>query len=174
MANKYSVQMSVFNEVDVHHLLSDLQLYSGNIMKITDVHGPFPGSGYVSGVIHTSMDSYNFMAMPVFCDEDSWTINLADPMKSIREGHRINLLFSFPKIHKDAKLAKRYRAANLIYQAYNNYSSTSESNRLPKYERMLGYDKLPSYNHVLTAILKDFRSFQQKRERKRISTYANN
>ncbi|HEV2437392.1 MAG TPA: hypothetical protein VG077_15480, partial [Verrucomicrobiae bacterium] len=64
--------------------------------------------------------------------------------------------------------------ANLIYQAYNGYSSVSEASRLPEYERELGYDTLSSYGRVLEAIIRDFRSFQQKKHEKQRLEYAQN
>ena len=172
---KKPVWMTVFTPEDVGHLLDDLQLYSGNITKITGVHGPHPQNGsLIGGVIHTSMDTFNFTANPMFCDEGSWMIQLADPTASLREGHRINTSFTFPKIHKDQGLQKRYQVANLLYTAYNGFSNVSEANRLLQYEQILGYTQLPSYSRVLRAIIKDFRSFQQKRIAARREKHSNN
>lgn len=120
------------------------------------------------------MDSFNFMAIPMLCDDDSWTIDLADPSESLRRGHRSITSFTFPKIHKHPDLRKRYQIANLIYKAYNGYSNVSEASRLPEYERMLGYDRLSSYGRVLNAIIRDFRSFQQKKQEKQRLEYAKN
>lgn len=167
--------MTAFTKRDVKRLLEDLRLYSGNIAEITDVHGPHAHSGnHIGGVIHTWMDTFNFMATPIFCDEDSWTIELANPMESLRRGHRSIVLFTFPKIHKRPDLQKRYRIANVIYKAYNGYSNVTEASRLPRYERILGYEKLPSYGRVLEAIIRDFRSYQQRKEEKRRLEYAKN
>jgi hypothetical protein len=172
---KHPARMTAFTKKNIKHLLDDLRLYSGNIAKITDVYGPHPHSnGHISGVIHTWMDTFNFMAIPMLCDEDSWTIDLADPSESLRRGHRSITSFTFPKIHKHPDLRKRYQIANLIYKAYNGYSNVSEASRLSEYERMLGYDRLSSYGRVLDAIIRDFRSFQQKKQEKQRLEYAKN
>jgi hypothetical protein len=90
--------MTAFTKKDIRHLLDDLQLYLGNIAKITDLHGPHSHSGgHIGGIIHTWMDTFNFMATPMFCDEDTWTIDLADPLESLRRGHRSIASFTFPQ-----------------------------------------------------------------------------
>jgi hypothetical protein len=166
--------MTRFTKKDIKHLLDDLRLYSGNIAKITNVHGPHSGTGYIGGVVHTWMDAFNFMASPMFCDHESWTIDLANPVESLRRGHRSITMFSFPKLHKNPELQKRYHIANIIYNAYNGYSNVTEASRLPHYERILGYEKLRSYGRVIDAIIRDFRSYQEnKREKQRIQ-YAKN
>lgn len=157
------IRMTEFTKQDVALLLEDLQLYSGNISKITDVDGPHEFGGSITGKIHTWMDQFSFMATPMFCDSDSWTIDLADPVESLRRGHRRITRLTFPKLHKDAALQKRYLIANLLYHAYNGYSNVTEASRLPDHERLLGYENFPSYSHVLEAIIRDFRSYQDTR-----------
>jgi hypothetical protein len=172
---KPSPRMKVFTKKDIKNLLADLQLYSGNIRDITDLHGPHASNGgSFGGVIHTWMDAFNFTAMPMFCGTDSWTIDLADPVESLRYGDRRMVSFTFPKLHKSSALQERYRIANLLYHAYNGYSDVTEASRLPHYERMLGYDRLRTYGHVLQAIVRDFRSYQQKKRDKERLEYAKN
>src|SRR5437868_3431950 len=111
--------MTVFTKNDIKNLLADLQLYSGNIREITDLHGPHQhNAGTFGGVIRTWMDSFSFSASPMFCDENSWTIELADPVESLRRGDRRLARLKFPKIHKDLALQERYRIANTLYHAY--------------------------------------------------------
>lgn len=175
LPKKQPVRMSTFTREDVDHLLHDLQLYSGNIAEITDLHGPHPNNGWqFGGVIHTSMDAFNFLASPMWCDEDSWTIDLADPVESLRRGHRSIAYFGFPKLHKDPALQERYRVANLLYHAYNGYPDVSEASRLSHLEQVLGYEKLRTYGRVLDAIIRDFRSFQEKKRERERSQYAKN
>lgn len=169
------MRMTAFTEQDIDYLLQDLQLYSGNIRDVSDLHGPHShNGGTFGGVIHTWMDSFNFSASPMFCDEQSWTIDLPDPIESLRCGHRMLVLFSFPKLHKDPALQHRYRIANIIYHAYDGYSNVSEASRLPEYERVLGYEHLPSYGRVLEAIVRDFRSFHEKKRDRARAQYARN
>src|SRR3954451_25087843 len=104
-AKKQSTKARPFTKKDVKHCLSDLEIYSGNIREITDVHGPHDhNGGRFGGVIHTWMDAYNFSVSPLFCDDQSWTIELADPIESLRRGHRSITFFTFPKLHKDPAL----------------------------------------------------------------------
>jgi hypothetical protein len=167
--------MSVFTDEDVKRLVDDLCLYSGNISDVTDLHGPHPHNGWqFGGVIHTSMDTFNFLATPLFCDDESWSIDLADPTQSLRQGDRSIVRFSFPKLHKDPQLQSRYRVANILYHAYNGYSNVTEASRLPHYEQMLGYENLSSFGAVLEAIIRDFRSFQEDKRDKEHAQYAKN
>ena len=155
--------MTAFTKRDIKNLLEDLKLYSGNIMKITGIHGPHTGNGGgIGGVIHTWMDSYKFSADPMFCDEETWCIHLSDPVESLRRGHRHIKFFCFPKIHKNPRQQARYEIANTLYKAYNSYSNVTEASRLAEYEKMLGYHKLASYMEVLEAIVRDFRSHKEK------------
>ena len=156
--------MEAFSKKDIRNLLSDLQLYSGNIKEVTDVYGPTPhGDHCIGGKIHTSMDTFNFMVVPHFCDTEVWRIQLADPVESLRRGHRSIVFFEVPKIHKDQELVKRYKIVNILYGSYNERSNMNESLRHPDYEAFLGYDHLPSYSAVLNAIIKQYRSVREKR-----------
>lgn len=93
--------MTAFTKRDIKNLLEDLKLYSGNIMKITGIHGPHTGNGGgIGGVIHTWMDSYKFSADPMFCDEETWCIHLSDPVESLRRGHRHIKFFPSPRFIK--------------------------------------------------------------------------
>lgn len=160
-----------FTQEDADLMLEDLQLYSGNISEITDLYGLNIHGDHFGGVIHTHMDAFNFSHDKIYSDEDSWAIRLTDPVESLRQGHQMISIFRFPKIHRDPDLKKRYEVANIVYSAYNNYSNVTEDSRIRDYEEFLGYDELPTYGHVLAAILKDYRSFQEdeqdrlKRER---------
>lgn len=174
MPSKKHTKKLRFSRLDIKRLLSDLLLYSGNIKKITDVHGPHPHNDYISGVVHTSMDSFNFMASPLWCDDTAWTIHLSNPVETLRQGHRSVIFFSFPKLYKNSELQKRYRIANLVYDAYNNFTNVTEASRLRDYEQILGYERLKTYNRVLAAIIRDYRSFQQDRDKKRQQDYAKN
>lgn len=105
------------------------------------------------------MDEFRFTATPMLCDDKQWTIHLNDPVGSLREGHRLQMSLTFPKIHKSSSLRKKYQIANLIYRAYNGSSNVTEDHRLRHYERELGYDRLPTYRHVLNVIIADYRSY---------------
>ena len=116
--NKHPTRMTAFTKVDVDHLLADLRLYSGNIRELGEVYAlSSSGVGSFGGKIHTWMDTFTFSALPVLCDEESWTICLVDPVQSIRCGGSIQSSFRFPKIHKDPALQERYSLANALYKA---------------------------------------------------------
>ena len=166
--------MTAFTAQDVTNLLDDLKLYSGNIRKITGLHGPHTPDGHFGGVIHTWMDAFNFSAYPMFSDDDSWSIDLPDSVGSLQRGHRSIVFFSFPKLHLDPHLQERYRIANILYKAYNGYSNVTEDSRLSHYERLLGYHRLRSFGRVIEAIVRDFRSHQEKKLEKQRSEYARN
>jgi hypothetical protein len=46
-------RMTSFTKKDIKYLVDDLRLYSGNIARVTDLHGPHPHDGHISGVLHT-------------------------------------------------------------------------------------------------------------------------
>ena len=166
--------MTKFTAKDIKNLLADLELYSGNIKKVTDIFGPHEHNPSFTGIAHTCMDSFHFTATPMFCDERSWSIQLADPVESLRHGHRLLASFTFPKLYKTPRLQKKYRIANIIYDAYNNYSHVTEASRLRDYEREIGYEQLPTYSRVLKAIIDDFRSYPQKKRQEMETLYAKN
>jgi hypothetical protein len=173
--SKHPILMTAFTKEDVDHLLADLQLYSGSIREIGglyDLHTS--GIGSFGGKIHTWTDAFTFSAVPVLCDEESWAICLVDPVQSIRCGGSIQPLFRFPKLHKDAALQEKYAVANLLYKAYHSCSNVTEASRLPRYENVLGYEVLSSYQCVLDAIVRDFRSFQQRKLDDAKSKYTKN
>jgi hypothetical protein len=120
------------------------------------------------------MDAFNFSASPMFCDNDSWSIDLSNAVGSLQRGHRSIVSFSFPKLHLDPQLQERYRIANILYKAYNGHSNVTEASRLPHYERFLGYHRLRSFSRVIEAIVRDFRSHQEKKQEKQHSEYARN
>jgi hypothetical protein len=153
--------MKAFTKRDVKNLLADLQLYCGTIREITDIYGPHQHNcGTFGGKIHTWMDEFNFIATPMMCGDEYWSIQLANPIASLKEGNRLLATMCFPKIHKDPALQQRYQIANLIYHRYNGYSGVAENDRLRDCERELGYDGLATLRKVAAAIVKDFRSYE--------------
>jgi len=157
--------MREFTQEDATNLIEDLLLYSGNIQKITDLFGVNMHGDHFGGVIHTNMDSFNFSHNKVFTDDESWTIDLAAPVESILTGHRSLALLKFPKLHKSRELQARYRIANDLYDAYNNFSGLTEDSRIRDLEEALGYENLPSLGRVLAAIIDDFRSYDENRQK---------
>jgi hypothetical protein len=55
----------------------------------------------------------------------------------------------------------------LIYHRYNGYSGVTEADRLRDCEQELGYDKLPTLHKVTMAIVKDFRSYEPEKWKKK-------
>lgn len=162
--------MTKFTPIDVKHLISDLQIYSGNIQEITNICGPHKHNSSIQGTIRTGWDEFHFHATPMFCDDKKWTVHLKNPVVALQKGKGLLTPLTFPKIHKDSDLEERYRIANLIYSTYDSNSAMCETQRLRQQERELGYDRLPTYHHVLTAIISDYRSYKIRQKRPRRQT----
>jgi len=155
--------MHYFTAEEFRLLLDDLLLYcgDGNIREITDTYGPTPnGGGYCGGVIHTSMDSFNFMTAGLHDQKDCWAIDLPLPVACMTLGHRRNSPFYFPKLHLDAELSSSYRIANTLHYRYTYSSHMDEGQRRRDLELELGYAGLRSYGRVIAKIVQDFRSFK--------------
>ena len=169
--DKRAISIKVFTAKDIRNLVADLTLYSGNIKGISKIVGPEEhNAGAIDGIIHTSMDEFPFSAMPIYSDDESWTIHLGDPVESLRHGQRMLVLLRFPKLHKDPELQKRYQLANFLYDRYSNYSNIVENDRLREYERQLGYDRLRTFQKVMTRLSATFVHILKKRMRRESGT----
>ena len=166
--------MTELHESDVQNFIFDFQLYCGTIHEITDIRGPGEEGFSISGVVHTCMDSFNFSVLGLLCTEEAWNVRLADPVESLRKGHRRDVPMKIPKLHKNSKLAEKYHRANVLYDAYNNRSSMSDELRLPHLEEALGYQHFPNYMGVINAIIADYRSYGEDLEHDRLNLCRNN